>query len=720
MDVLTQSSLLAAIVTGAIAVAIQIRGRRSELHTYFVVLNYVLAAWNLCSFLFQVTGGLMWFRASLFAALIIPWAGLRFFQTFLGEASILARRATHVTAVLSGLLTPVIASPLYDNSYVHVFLLVYVFVILYLCMFFIYRRLRAAQSRVERGRLWYLVIGGLVAITFSLTDYLPKLDVFFPTVGNVFTVIFMYFLSQILVQYRLLDLNELFGKIAVLGLLGTLLAAIYGLLIFLVGDQPGLLFFTSLVASFVVLILFEPLKSLVEEKIVRYSLREHFEFERQLASLRREMANVLELSRLVELIFERFENSRRITHASLYLLEDAAHAYKCIGHVGPAPEPTLDGIQSRALIDTLREGSPIIRESIHDELLELKQVVAEEEKPSEEITLRYEQLESILDSMEMLKAGVVLPILSESRLIGLLGIWDERVAEAFSKEEIRSAAQVASQVAIVIENSRMVEKLRERDRLAAIGEMSAGLAHEIRNPLGAIKGAAQLLADPELVEDDELEEFLGIIIEEVDRLNNVVSQFLDYARPDRTAFEALDLNTCIERTVSLMKQEAEDHEVAIELELSTELPEVSGDMQRLTQVFLNLGLNAVQAMEPGGTLSISTSIVTRKEPGLGGTLSRDVVQARFADSGKGMSPEELQNIFIPFFTTKQDGTGLGLPICQRIIKSLGGAIEVSSQQGEGTIFHVYLPIWGDEVITGSLRRDAGTSRSGEHRLSTSR
>ena len=706
----SQISLLAAIVCIAIAISIQIRGRRSALHLYFVVLNAVLATWNLSAFLHQLLGQGLWLRISMLAALAIPWSALRFFQTFLGEASRLASGAGRITAVVSLLLAPLMVSPLYNSSWVMLVVLTYVFFVLYFCIFLIYRRLVRTESRVEAARLWYIAIGGLIAITFSLTDYLPRLDVVFPLVGSVFTIIFMYFLSQILIQYRLLDLTEFFGKIATLGMLVSLLAAIQGVLIYVVGDQPGVFFLASVVASFVVLILFEPLRDWVEATIARYSLRERFEFGRQLNTLRREMANVLELGAMVQLLFERFEDTRRITHAGLYLLEGDAQSYKCIGHVGPRSMEVLDVVSGRAFLDRLRSGW-LVREELEDELVELR----EQDEPSVDGDSTFpgptelEQLEDLLTMMDELEAGVVFPIHSEERLIGFLTMLDARVPEAYTPDELRGVQGVAQQIAIVVENSKLVEKLRERDRLAALGEMSAGLAHEIRNPLGAIKGAAQLLVDEEDV--DEAREFLDVIVEEVDRLNTVVSQFLDYARPDRGQLNEVEINPCAERVIQLVRQRAEECEVEILVELDESLPNVRAEANKLTQVLLNLALNAIDAMEgeEQRQLSITSSLARRRERAFGGAISREVVEIAISDTGRGMAPEEVRNIFIPFYTTKQSGTGLGLAICQRLVKSFGGTIEVRSQPGQGTHFSVHLPIWGEEAITGvSLRRSLVT------------
>jgi len=716
MDIGVQSALLAAIVCAAIAISIHIRGRRTRLHLHFVVLNWVLSLMNLAAFLHQVGGQALWLRLMLVVALVLPWSALRFFQTFLGEGSQWVSSVTRGSLVVSILLFPFVLSPLYLSLWLKAVVGAYVFGVLYFCMSMIYHRLRLTASRVESARLWYLVIGGLVAITFSLLDFVPGFSHLFPAMGTILVVIFMFFLSQILIQFRLLDLNEFFGKIAALGVLVSLLAAIYGMLIYFVGDQPGVMFFTSIVASFVVLILFEPLRVFVEAAIARYSLRERFEFGRQLGRLRREMANALELGPLVQLVLERLQNTRRVTHAAIFLIEDEGQSYKCIGHIGPQPAMSFDMVSARDLIDRLRLGLWVVREEVHDDLDELRSFEVEtsngEEVPATEAA-QVRSLEATLAMLDAVKAGAAFPIMSDRRLIGVLTLWDDRVQDAYTRDEFKAVQEVANQVAIVVENSKLVDKLRERDRLAALGEMAAGLAHEIRNPLGAIKGAAQILEGD--TAPDEADEFLSIIVEEVNRLDKVVSMFLDYARPDRARPGATELNPCLERTIQLVRPRVDAAAVEVRAELSKDLPLVQGDSERLTQVFLNLALNAIEAMEEqpsGRCLQISSAVGRRRELALGGSLVREVVEVVFADTGKGMSGDEQRNIFIPFFTTKARGTGLGLPICQRIIRAFGGSMEVQSQLGEGTKMIVLLPIWGEDAITGTTLRRTSLSGTG--------
>jgi signal transduction histidine kinase len=282
-------------------------------------------------------------------------------------------------------------------------------------------------------------------------------------------------------------------------------------------------------------------------------------------------------------------------------------------------------------------------------------------------------------------------------LLGLLAVRDERVEDAFDLDDIDMFRQLAAQAARTIEASQVYERVKERERLAAIGEMSAGLAHEIRNPLGAIKGAAQLLVGPDgkPINPSDAGEFLTIIIDEVNRLNNVVTQFLDYARLQKSEAAGhgqLDVNDVVRKTVQLLAADQALGQVELDVRLDELLPPVSGDPEQLRQVFLNLGLNALHAMGGAGKLEITTSRRRRTRLGYG-----SFAEIRFRDTGVGIPRENLKNLFIPFFTTKEQGTGLGLAISQRIVSQHGGTIEVRSTQGKGSTFSVFLPALGPSL-----------------------
>ena len=235
------------------------------------------------------------------------------------------------------------------------------------------------------------------------------------------------------------------------------------------------------------------------------------------------------------------------------------------------------------------------------------------------------------------------------------------------------------------------EDLKRADRLAMVGTLAAGLAHEIRNPLGGIKGAAQLLKRS-LDRDSSLQDFANIMIREVDRVDKLIEQLLDLSRPAKLELAPINIHEVLDDVLLLETQAAEKSSIAIKKRFDPSLPPIRGDRAQLTQVFLNLVKNAFQAMNGDGTLTITTRLETDFHiRGEGSDRSR-LIWVDIEDEGVGIKEEDLPHIFSPFFTTKHSGTGLGLSVCYRIINEHGGLIRVESIEGEGTTFRVSLMV----------------------------
>lgn len=229
---------------------------------------------------------------------------------------------------------------------------------------------------------------------------------------------------------------------------------------------------------------------------------------------------------------------------------------------------------------------------------------------------------------------------------------------------------------------RIEGELRKAERLSAIGELAAVLAHEIRNPLGSIRGTAEILKD-DFVPGERKYEFLEILVKESDRLNRVVEDFLRLARPQSVVWGECDLQDELNNVITLVAAEANVREVRLDLDASS-VPVVAGDREKLRQAFLNIVLNALQATPAGGRVAVAASRQVHAD-------GAEWVEIRFSDTGGGIPPEALENIFEPFFTTKEGGTGLGLAITRKIVEGHGGRIAVESVPGHGTTFTVLLP-----------------------------
>lgn len=237
----------------------------------------------------------------------------------------------------------------------------------------------------------------------------------------------------------------------------------------------------------------------------------------------------------------------------------------------------------------------------------------------------------------------------------------------------------------------MEEEMRRQEWLATLGEMSAGMAHEIRNPLGALAGAMQMLRQ-DVGPDDTSQRLMDIAIREANRLDSIITEFLLYARPPELNLAECDLNTMLADTLDLMQHEARSRtNVRIVTALANGSLRAQVDQDQLKQVFWNLATNAFDAMPRGGQLTIATG---QRRVDVGGRRA-EVIEIAFQDTGEGIPKDHLDKIFLPFFTTKKKGSGLGLAAVHRIVDLHGGWIKVESQVGSGSRFVICLPQIGE-------------------------
>jgi len=256
---------------------------------------------------------------------------------------------------------------------------------------------------------------------------------------------------------------------------------------------------------------------------------------------------------------------------------------------------------------------------------------------------------------------------------GVMGALGDRLKQAREKAE-RNAEERRK---AYDELQKTFEQLLQAEKLSSLGELSAGIVHEVRNPLAAIKGAVEILED-ELAKDSPRREFADLAKKEVDRLDKLVGEFLRFARPATLSVRPNDLNKIVESVVSLVENQATAQSVKVEKVLPRNLSEVSVDGEQIKQVLLNLAINSLQAMPDGGKLSIRTF----SENGF------SVVAVE--DNGNGIDEKISSKIFDPFFTTKEKGVGLGLSIAHKIVSQHKGILSVESKNGN-TVFTLHLP-----------------------------
>ena len=547
----------------------------------------------------------------------------------------------------------------------------------------------SSTFRVDRNRLRYLFAVVAAAIGFTMLEQLGRvlgpvvepqalslstravaLQGPLPPFSAIFAVVGVYFLYHSVVMSRLLDLTEVLARMTTLLLSAGALVLIDGLTFLWVDTFTVYPFhgtFQIFLASLLFMAAYDPFRKRMVFQVNRALNRRGYQLLDTLDQLKAQLPRMITASDLSTALLDALHRSGRVPNCAVYLWDSRVGAFVCQGarHAQPDQVP-LQVVAEQPFVDRLSRGAPwytrsaVERRAQHDP-----------------------QQAEVLALMDAMSADVTLPFVSGTTVLGWFHVRDEAWSDGYSAEEILALQDVATRATTALTNVRSFEALEEQKRLAALGAMSAGLAHEIRNPLAGLKGAAQVLEGEDL--SGESQEMLQVIIDECERLDVVVSQFLDYARPFELRTHPELLNALVTHAATLLRAQGLPAGVTLDEALAGDLPQLHLDSTRITQVVLNLLQNAVQAMPNGGTLTLTT--VRRRD-----RRGREVVELQVRDTGPGMSDDILEQLFVPFFTTKTGGTGLGLAICQRIVAAHGGELDVQTVVGEGSTFVVRLPV----------------------------
>jgi two-component system sensor histidine kinase HydH len=457
---------------------------------------------------------------------------------------------------------------------------------------------------------------------------------------------------------------------------GLTLTIIYSLLVGWIENSPMLFFFNSFIASFLILTLIEPLRAAVRYFTERLLPQQHRRLRQVLIEGQRNLAGIVDMSSLFQEIILTTERTLQPEWVGLYVLRADGTKYRRVRENHPADMPTpAELLATHPLFEHCRK----IKKKGELPIL-LDQMLESEVDRSTSRTQR-DSLAPLISGLRALGSNLLIPIGDDEQMLAFVAVLAPTPPEPWGSNwgllpiiypYYEAAAQSMRAMEIYV-------KSREKERLATLGEMAAGLAHEIRNPLGAIKGAAQFL-DPST--DRPESKFLKVIVEETDRLNRVVSQFLEYSKSPQTDLKTMEISPLVSRIVEHVKPGV-GNRIAIEFTPSPIAFRAKISPEQIHQVLLNLIQNSVKALEK----KVDPRIRIFIEPE-GASEAAIVVE----DNGTGIRKENLDKLFIPFYTTSPSGTGLGLSISQKIIEAHGGRFEVSTEEGRFSRFSVILPV----------------------------
>jgi signal transduction histidine kinase len=414
-----------------------------------------------------------------------------------------------------------------------------------------------------------------------------------------------------------------------------------------------------------------------EKAVEQLFFKNRYDYRETLGKFSKAMVTILDLQSLSKKIIETITQTMGVEKASLFLLNEEKGGYYLL--------------ESKKVTVTLPPSGLPQEDALPRYLQNVKEVVVREELSK---GVHIQELAAVVQSMTELQAEVSIPLISKGQLTGMINLSHKFNRDVYSHEDIELLFTLANQASIAVENARLYEDLkrsksyiRRADRLASLGTLTAGLAHEIRNPLVAIKTLTQLL--PDRLEDEEFRNhFLQIASGEVDRISSLVNELLEFARPSEPKLEMEDINAILEGMLLLISTETKKKFVQVVKEHTPDLPLVRVDREQIKQVFLNILLNALEATPENGTITVKTRSFLK--PG-----GEHYVQVEVTDTGCGIPSEYLEDIFTPFFTTKIKGSGLGLSISNQIIQDHKGYIDVESYVNRGSTFFINLPIIQD-------------------------
>jgi len=564
---------------------------------------------------------------------------------------------------------------------VHKFLSVYILAAMFGGIFFLIRSYKNSIG-LERIQVKYCLMGIFIMTIFGITFNLiiPMVSSSrFSHLGPVASLFMVGSISYAIVKHRLMDINIVFKKgttyVLLLALLfvPSFLFILFSQKVFF--NKISYLFSAIIVALlFLITILFYRIKTETEKAVEHLLFKGRYDYRETLGKFSKAMVSILDLQSLSKKIIETITQTMGVEKASLFLVNEEKGGYSLFESKNINPSVSTS---------QLPKDDPLPRY-----LQKIGEIIIREELAK---GANIPELNEVVKKMSLLESEVSIPLLWKGQLIGMINLSHKFNKDIYSNEDIELLGTLANQTAIAIENARLYEDLKRSksyiqraDRLASLGTLTAGLAHEIRNPLVAIKTLTQLL--PDRLDDEEFrDQFLKIASGEVDRISSLVNELLNFARPSDPKLEAENINTILDGMILLVSTETKKKQITVFRNYASDLPRIEIDPEQIKQVLLNILLNAISATSENGQIIVKTRSFTK--PG-----GEPYIQIEFTDTGCGIPEEHLEDIFNPFFTTKTTGSGLGLSISNQIVQDHRGYIDVESQLDKGSSFFINLPV----------------------------
>ena len=533
--------------------------------------------------------------------------------------------------------------------------------------------LRKKVPAREQLKLKYLIIGVglifLIGILIGLSRLFFSAGGIFYFLGSSYTILISLFFAAAIFKYKLLNIRLLISKSLTYFVVTGLLLSIYILFIKNLAHMLALAYgvTSSLLEGGLIVIfvfLLRPFEKTVSTFLDQFFFKEYFQMRERMSSFQRELLDCVDLTHLACKIAHFLSGEIGFPRVAIVIADSQTpEQYRSVCKIGWKKK--IEFFQADPLIEYIRK---------------------------KKVPLEQEDLLNVLSPKEKSKqffreVAVVLPLIGNKNVLGLVFLSSFPSQKKFSTDWLELLEIFANQVSLAILRVQVIQKVRVKEReliqaekLAALGRMIAIVSHEIRNPLGVIQTSAETLLEQSENLSETQREILTFILDETDRLNRILTDFLTFAKPQPVRRTAVDLQALVARVSQMLEKKAEQKGHTLRMVKDSQSIWVEGDPDQLYQAVLNLGLNGLESMPGGGDLILRL----RKIPGKWVTVEVE-------DRGNGIAIEDQPQVFEPFFTTKENGSGIGLAIVKRIVQEHGGKVEFDTGS-HGTVFRIYLPV----------------------------
>jgi len=698
MTILGATGLINFLASLSLAIFVIVQNPKNIRNRTYFLLNFAVALYSFGYFIWQLTdneiSAMFWFKTLFIGIVLINPAYLHFTFAILDKIKIYTYQRIlailylinigfiilNVFSFLYPTLEPRFGLGYWPNPTIlfHIYLTFWFLQ----CFYGFYHLIDGYihSTGIKNQQIKYFMLAAAIGFLGGATNWLVWYKINLPPYLNILITLYIAITAYAIVRHRLMDIEFVIKRSFVYSVLVALIVGVYSLIIFIsqefFGSIIGMRWLLAILGSGLIAIGFKPLEIAFTNFTDKYFFRKKYEYYRALEEVSTKITEGTSTKEILTTLYSAFFDIIKASSPKIFLPESFFVKDGKSDHFLLWDKNTL-----RPLPEIIEPGNPIYETVKNSKGMILKEKVIVNK--------------DLMREFEEKKIELAIPGIFRGRLIALILLGPKLSEEAYSEEDLRLLKDMANHAAIALANTRTYEEIREdligeqekvarverqlerSQRLAQLGTLAAGVAHEIRNPMAILRSKAEMIPD-KLDDRDFLIDYSGSVVRNIDRVLSITKDMLDLTKTKERENEKLDINALLQNCLNFFTFK----KTRIITNFTSEA-HVMGDKDRISQVFINIIQNAVDAMPGGGIISVSTSKTT-----LG---NKTYVKTEISDTGCGIGEKDIEKIFDPFYTTKYEEAGLGLSIAHRIVEEHDGTIEVRSKLGEGTTMTILFP-----------------------------